>query len=119
MKKNPSIQFINSIKNNYRGMVLMLISAITISFAQYLWKLAENTNLFFLLTGVILYGIASILMIIAYRYGSLSLLHPILSLSYGFGLFFGFFLLHEQISFQNILGVIIITIGVIFIGGGD
>ena len=97
----------------------MLCSAIAVAFAQFLWKASGGTNLVLLAVGIFLYGASSLLMIIAYRFGSLSVLHPILSTSYGLGLAISYFILKEPISWLNILGVMMIIFGVALIGGGD
>ncbi len=97
----------------------MLSSAITVGVAQLLWKISNGDNLKLLIIGLLLYGISSLLMIVAYRFGSLSVLHPILSVSYGVGLSFGYFFLKEPISNMKLVGVLIIMMGVILIGGGD
>ena len=97
----------------------MFCSAIVVAFAQFLWKTSGGTNLILLAVGIFLYGASSLLMIIAYRFGSLSVLHPILSISYGFGLALSHFILKESISWLNILGVLMIIFGVALIGGGD
>lgn len=58
-------------------------------------------------------------MITAYKFGSLSVLQPILSLNYVISLFVGYYFLDESVSIQNLLGVIIIILGVFLIATGD
>ena len=58
-------------------------------------------------------------MITAYKFGSLSVLQPILSLNYVISLFVGYYFLDESVSIQNLLGVIIIILGVYLIATGD
>ncbi|GGJ00868.1 hypothetical protein GCM10008022_07240 [Paenibacillus hunanensis] len=58
-------------------------------------------------------------MILAFRFGSLSVLHPLLSMGYLFALFVGVFILGEVISYKEIIAIFIILIGVLFVGGGD
>ena len=58
-------------------------------------------------------------MLIAYKYGSLSVLQPCLSLNYALSIFLGVWVLGESLSLMKIIGIIIIIIGVIMIGGGD
>lgn len=57
-------------------------------------------------------------MLVAYKFGELSVLQPMNSLSYVFALIFGSFVLGENIDIMKIIGVVIIIIGVVFIGGG-
>ena len=58
-------------------------------------------------------------MLLAYRHGSLSVLHPMLSVGYVFSLILAATVLKEAVSPLRILGVAVILVGVIFIGGGD
>lgn len=97
----------------------MIISSIVVCIGQLLWKLGSNGNLALLGGGFLLYGLGAILMIVAYKFGSLSVLQPILSLNYVISLFIGSYFLNESISIQNFLGVIIIVLGVYLIATGD
>lgn len=105
-------------KNKY-GIFLMIISSIVVCLGQLLWKLGANGNLTLLGGGFLLYGLGALLMIIAYKFGSLSVLQPILSLNYVISLFVGYYFLNESVSIQNLLGVIIIILGVYLIATGD
>jgi drug/metabolite transporter (DMT)-like permease len=111
--------FINSIKQNGKGIIFMLFSAVTAAFGQLCWKFSNgNINLYMIL-GFCLYAVGAVFMIIAFKFGSFSVLHPMGSINYFFALIFGFFILHEKITFLKVLGVTIIIFGVILIGGGD
>ena len=57
-------------------------------------------------------------MIIAYKYGKLSVLQPMLSLNYVLSIFLAAVVLKQQITLKSI-GVLIIIAGVILIAGGD
>lgn len=109
----------NSFEKNKKGIFLMIISSIVVCLGQLLWKLGTNGNLMLLGGGFLLYGLGALLMIIAYKFGSLSVLQPILSLNYVISLFIGSYFLNESISIQNFLGVIIIVLGVYLIATGD
>jgi undecaprenyl phosphate-alpha-L-ara4N flippase subunit ArnE len=108
-----------SFKKNRIGIILMLISSFCVCFGQLFWKISENNEIIYLFLGFALYGIGALVMIIAYRYGSLSVLHPMLSINYVFALVLSFLVLHESISWQKLIGIFIIIIGVALIGGGD
>ena len=97
----------------------MFLSAISTSVAQFIWKVAGSDKLFWVLLGIGLYGFSSVIMILAFRLGSLSVIHPIMSLSYGIGIILSAVFLAEIIPPIRIVGVFVITLGVIFIGGGD
>lgn len=72
-----------------------------------------------LLLGFALYALGALIMIFAYRFGSLSVLQPMLSLNYVFSIILANAVLKEQITPLKAIGVIIIILGVILIGGGD
>ena len=55
-------------------------------------------------------------MILAYRYGELSVLQPMNSMSYVFSAIVAVLILHEKIPPINIVGIIFIVSGVIVIG---
>ena len=108
-----------SIQKNKKGILLMVLSSIVVCLGQLLWKLGSNGDLLILAEGFVLYGVGALIMIVAYRFGSLSVLQPILSLNYVISLFLGYFFLNESVSLYNILGVIIIIGGVYLIATGD
>ncbi|WP_455761750.1 EamA family transporter [Phocaeicola coprophilus] len=109
----------NSFEKNKKGIFLMIISSIVVCLGQLLWKLGSNGDITLLGGGFLLYGLGALLMITAYKFGSLSVLQPILSLNYVISLFVGYYFLNESVSIQNLLGVIIIILGVYLIATGD
>ena len=58
-------------------------------------------------------------MIIAYKFGKLSVLQPILSLNYVLSIILAATVLKEEITILKCIGVLVIIIGVIMIAGGD
>lgn len=58
-------------------------------------------------------------MIIAYRYGKLSVLQPLLSVSYVLALILSVLFFCEAITTTKILGILIIMVGVILGCGGQ
>jgi uncharacterized membrane protein len=58
-------------------------------------------------------------MTVAFRFGSLSVLHPLLSMGYVFALLLGITFLNEQITVMQTVAVALIIAGAILIGGGD
>ena len=88
---------IKSLKENGKGILLMLVSSICVCTGQLFWKLSSK-ELLFLLLGFVLYGIGAIVMLIAYKYGSLSVLQPMLSFNYIFTVILAHFVLHEEID---------------------
>lgn len=74
---------------------------------------------FKLILGFLLYGIASIIFIIALKYAELSLLYPIVSLSYVWACLLSMKFLNEKMNGIKWTGVLIIVIGVALIGMGS
>ncbi len=110
---------INSLKKNKIGIVLMFISSICVCIGQLLWKLSSTNGFLLMICGFGFYGVGAIIMIVAYKFGSLSVLQPMLSLNYVFSILLAGFVLKEEITLIKIIGVLIIIIGVILIAGGD
>lgn len=110
---------INSLKKNKKGISLMLCSSLLVCVGQLFWKLSSANNLFFLLIGFMFYGIGALIMLYAYKFGSLSVLQPILSANYIFTILLATFILHETFTVYKLIGILIISIGVIMIGGGE
>lgn len=108
-----------SLRKNKRGIMIMLCSSLFACLGQLLWKLSATQGIIMLLLGFVLYGIGALAMLLAYRFGSVSVLQPVLSMNYALSLILGYFVLQEKISVIKVIGIIIIMTGVIFIGGGD
>lgn len=111
---------IKSLKNNGKGILIMILASLFTSIGQMFWKIfRENNNILFLAIGFILYGVGAILMIVAFKFGKYSIIHPMMCTSYIFAILLGGFFLGEYLSVYKLLGIFIISVGVIFIGGGD
>lgn len=103
--------------NIFLGITLMISAAICTSFGQLFWKLSHAILNLYLISGFFLYFLGAVLMIIAFRFGKLSILHPLLSIGYVFSTILGSFFLGESISLSSTLGILFIIIGVTVIGG--
>ena len=114
-----SNRYAKSVRENWKGMVFMSASALAVAIGQLLWKFSGGTDLVLLMLGFVSYGIGSLLMVAAFKFGKLSVVHPVLSFSYVFGIFFGYFFLGEVLGAHQIVAIALIIIGVAFIGGGD
>ncbi len=110
---------INSMRKNKKGILLMMVSALLACFGQLFWKLSVDGGIYLLLLGFVLYGLGAVVMMVAFRFGSLSVLQPMLSINYVLSIFLAATILNEPITILKVVGVIIIIIGVIFIAGGD
>lgn len=105
-------------KSLSKGIILIIISALLTSFGQLLWKLGTDNGIVILLLGFILYGIGALTMIVALRFGELSILHPLMCIGYVFALVNGYIFLGETVTMIQLFGILIIIIGVWFISGG-
>ena len=108
-----------SFNKNKKGILLMLISSICVCVGQLLWKLSADRGMIYMVIGFLFYGIGALVMIIAYKYGELSVLQPMLSLNYVLSIILAALVLHESITVVKCIGVLIIVSGVIMIAGGD
>ena len=82
-------------------------------------KVWGNKRAIALFIGFVLYGIGAVSMIIAFKFGSLSVLHPMMSIGYIFALIIGYFWLEEALTITKIVGITSILIGVALMGMGD
>jgi len=72
-----------------------------------------------LLGGFLIYGIGALIMLFAYRFGSLSVLQPVLSSSYVFSTVMGVVILKESMTLSMLVGIFLIIISVILIGTSE
>ncbi|EID42413.1 EamA family transporter [Parageobacillus thermoglucosidasius] len=115
----PMNTFIQSIKKNKIGIILILLASVSTASGQMFWKLSGGQWNRHLILGFLFYGIGAILMTIAFRFGSLSVLHPLLSMGYVFALLLGVTFLDEHITATRAMAVVLIVTGAVLIGGGD
>lgn len=71
-----------------------------------------------LLCGYTLYGMSTVLLVVALKDGELSMLYPIIALTYVWVTALSFFLLHETVNLFKLTGITIIVIGVAVLGKG-
>lgn len=110
---------IESFQRNKKGILLMLVSSVCVCIGQLLWKLSAEQGIWIMLVGFAFYGVGALVMILAYQYGKLSVLQPMLSLNYVLSIFLAVLVLKEEITVSKCVGVLVIITGVIFIAGGD
>ena len=110
---------LESLKRNRKGILLMLLSSVCVCSGQLFWKLSADLGLWALLLGFGLYGLGALLMLVAYRFGKVSVLQPILSLNYVLSLLLAAAVLNEPVTLLKCIGVLAILCGVILIAGGD
>ncbi|GHU41336.1 hypothetical protein FACS1894111_03460 [Clostridia bacterium] len=109
---------IQSFQKNKKGIALMLCSALFACVGMLFWKLADK-GIGYVIFGFFLYGLGALTMLIAYRYGSLSVLQPMMSTNYILSIVLGYLILHERVDTLKIIGILVIMLGVIIISVGD
>ncbi len=72
-----------------------------------------------LVAGYSLYAVSTVLLVLALRDGELSVLYPILSMTYVWVLLLSLLIFHESINLFKILGISVIVLGVSFLGRED
>lgn len=80
------------------------------------WKILTNLPLF---GGLACYGISTILLVLALRYGELSVLYPIIALTYVWVTILSVGFLGESLNAFKFLGLVFIVLGVAVLGRKD
>ena len=80
------------------------------------WKILTNLPLF---GGLACYGISTILLVLALRYGELSVLYPIIALTYVWVAILSVGFLGESVNVFKLLGLLFIVLGVGVLGRKD
>lgn len=111
---------------------LILSNVLLLTLGQILWKRSfDREPLVFqgamilrlikdplIWSGLMLFGIATLLWFFVLSKAPLSLAYPLQSICYPLGIAAGFFIFKEQVSFTQIGGIILILSGVFLVGQG-
>lgn len=107
------------------SIILVIIATFIGAIGSLCLKLGANNLSFkpieiiknkFLIIGVLLYGLSSPLALIALKGGELSVLYPLVSLSYIWIILFSMKFLNEKMNVYKVLGITTIIISVVLIG---
>ena len=106
------------------AILLVAFSTLLTSSAQIFYKKgALKLPIIFsnweLLAGMILYGIAAVMLIYALKSGDLNVLYPIVATSFIWVTILSYAIFHESLSHYKILGVASILAGISIIGIGS
>jgi uncharacterized membrane protein len=104
-------------KTSGLGILLMLVCAGCLCTGQFIWKSYDGPLP--LIVGFGIYGLGAFSMLCAYRFGSLSVLQPINSVSYVIAAVLGNIFFDEAITVGKIAGITLIMAGVIFLARGE
>lgn len=99
------------------GVILMLFCACCLCGGQFIWKRWDG--ILPLLAGFMVYGMGALAMLVAYRFGDLSTLQPINSVSYVVSAVLGYLAFQEPVTAGKVIGIIAIIAGVILLAKGD
>ena len=119
----------STVAQKRRSLVLIILFTILAAAAQVLFKLGTarlngHVSLlvvatdFPLLSGLALYGIGAAMMILALRHGELSVLYPLISLSYVWVAIISVTMFGEMMNPYKIAGICVIMAGVGVMGMG-
>ncbi len=114
-------------KTSFWAIMIVVFVTLLTSSAQMLYKFSANkleldfyaliTN-YYLFSGLFLYGIGAIFLIIALKYGEVSVLYPIIATSYVWVAVMAWLFAGESLSLLKIAGIALIVVGVAAIGVG-
>ncbi len=114
-------------KNLKIGILIMLLCTLFTAAGQLFFKYSSEsfqlnltllTNYNFIL-GLVLYGVGALLLIIALKFGDLSVIYPFVSLTFIWVMFISARILGEEMNNFKIGAVIFIIFGVILIARGS
>ena len=107
-------------KTSKRSIFLMILFTLITPLAQTLMKISAEKGFFnfYLIFSLMLYGLGTLMFIVALKGGELSVLYPIMSLSFVWVMTISYFFLKEIISPKEIFGTILIISGISLIGIG-
>lgn len=71
-----------------------------------------------LMAGYCLYGLSTLLLVMALKDGELSLLYPVIALTYVWVTFLSFLIFHDRINPWKLVGIAFIVTGVAVLGNG-
>jgi multidrug transporter EmrE-like cation transporter len=71
-----------------------------------------------LMIGYVLYGMSTVLLVLALKDGELSLLYPVIALTYVWVTVLSFVLFHDNVNPFKLIGITTIVVGVAVLGRG-
>ena len=71
-----------------------------------------------LMCGYVLYGMSTVLLVLALKDGELSLLYPVIALTYVWVTGLSFLIFHDTANVSKLVGIVIIVLGVGVLGKG-
>lgn len=108
----------NKKKTSTLSILLVILFTFIVTVAQLLMKKGAIGGFFnfYLFFGLALYGIGTIIFIIALKNGELSVLYPIISLGFVWVAITSFIFFNELFTLNKIIGISLIILGVSLLG---
>jgi len=110
------------------AIVLVIITTVLTSFGSLFYKFGADklsfditsiiTN-YYIIAGLIFYAIGAVLLVKAFKHGELSVLFPVVALSFVWVAILSMIFLSEIMTFTKWMGIIAIVAGVSFVGRGS
>ncbi|MBI2084700.1 MAG: EamA family transporter [Candidatus Aenigmarchaeota archaeon] len=112
--------------SNFKGMLIIGVCTILTTIAQLFFKSGSQYLSFsltfltnpYIILGFLAYGITSLLFVFALKFGDLSLLYPVWSLSFVWITMSSIFFLNESVTVMNWIGIGLVITGISLIGLG-
>lgn len=108
--------------------IFLAINIVFLATGQMLWKLGmskiEEFNIVsiilnsYIISGVVLYGLATLLWLYILSKEELSLVYPLQSITYVLGTILAIFIFHENVSLLRWLGITTIIVGATLVARG-
>jgi undecaprenyl phosphate-alpha-L-ara4N flippase subunit ArnE len=102
------------------GVSLILVAALFSAVSQLILKygtiVTGNWSLVLYVLGFACATLGAIIMMIAFRFGEVSILQPIMAAAYVFSFILGFIFLGEPATWTKVIGILTIVSGCIFMG---
>lgn len=104
-----------------KGIIFVILSTLFTSSGQLLWKWGVDSQAVFnlpLIFGTLIYGLAALLLILALRYGEITLIYPFIASSYVWVSLASSVLFKDSISGLKMAGIALIIVGVVMVCTG-
>ncbi len=106
-----------------KGIIFVVLSTLFTSSGQLLWKggadrMADSLFNLPLILGTIIYGLAALLLILALRYGEITLIYPFIASSYIWVSLASSWFFNESLSGLKMAGIALIIVGVVLVCTG-
>ncbi len=112
-------------KKSKNAYFLIMIAATLSSLGQLAWKFATTPSfhaaivLLLMIVGFISAGLGLLFETVAFRYGQVSILQPMMSFSFVLSILWGTLFLSEPITLKKITAILLIVLGCILIGSDE